>query len=190
MPAYKCPLTGQTGHLHVGRMSFYEWARKYFGEFHTYEDDELVPVPCHRIFVQSGKPKTHSEFIGWCVSQGQTNWLPKHIASGKVAGVQKVCDKAKLKGRRTKKRMVPQTKVSAIKSRISEKDFLQVEANLKSIRKKNEKNKAVLTKKRRASAKKATATRKKKKAQIDADAKKRSDSAKKAWATRRKNQRA
>ena len=196
MPVYKCPITGQTGHLHIDE-SFYDWAVKYFGEFHTYEDKDLVPVPCHAISVQAGNPKTHAEFVEWCVAYGCVAWVPEHIASGKVAGIAKVFNRATSNGaKRRRKKVARPNKVSAIKSRISKKALLQANANIAALRKKKEaedlakrKRRVVLTRKRKAAAKKAVATRRERKTQIDADAKKRSDAAKRAWITRRKNQR-
>jgi hypothetical protein len=60
MALYKCPVCGKKGILTV-RGDFYEWAAPIFGQFHTYEENSLLPLLCHAHQQEAGKPNTLKE---------------------------------------------------------------------------------------------------------------------------------
>jgi hypothetical protein len=82
MPVYQCPVTKQRGHFHVD--SFYEWAQEYFGEFHTWEEDDVLPLPCYKIFILAGKPQTHEAFVVWMKKKYPTIKVPDDPEIGLV----------------------------------------------------------------------------------------------------------
>jgi len=164
---YKCPITNQTGHFHIGGESFYDWASRYFGEFHTYEDDDSMPMPCYSIWLQADSPDKHVDFVKWCAKQSDAAyviWLNLHAEENKVPDIQKIVDQARLE----------------LKLEIKLRILASIDAR--------KKDKARNSKKRKTAASKGAATRRAKKFQSEQDAKKRSLAAMKAWATRRKNQ--
>ena len=209
MPLYRCPITGQNGHMKAG--SFFEWARVYFGEFHTYEDNDLVPVPSHYIWKKSGKPKTHKKFVEWCAGQldiATQSWLDVHIEQGKVPGVKAIVDRV----RKENKIEIPEDIGKAVEEQIKNEEKKALEANTgnflgqqvspekvkevlaklselreKKLEKKSREKKIqeAIKNARKNSAKKAAKTRSKKKAQMEELESKRSNAAKKAWKTRR-----
>jgi len=128
MPIYKCPITGQNGHLHLGHgESFFDWASEYFGDYHTYEDRDLVPVPSHRIWIMANKPETHEEFIEWCASQDNLvtqAWLDNHAAEKKVPGIKKIVERVrKEKG----VKLAPQKMQRAVRNKLKVQEKEQVE---------------------------------------------------------------
>jgi hypothetical protein len=160
MPIYRCPITGQTGYFNIGRKSFYDWAVEYFGEFHSYDDTDLLPMPCHLVFVQAGRPKTHVEFVEWCVKTGNLYWILPHIESNKVGGIKEIFNNAMAK-KKSANPLVTNTKVSAFKSEISEEDLDKAKKNIAKIRKKV--TKSAKSAKRSEAAKRAWVRRKRKK---------------------------
>ena len=202
MPIYRCPITGQNGHLHLGSNgSFFDWAREYFGEFHTYEDNDLVPVPCHRMWVMAGKPQTHAKFIEWCARQKSVTvqaWLEVHLSQNKVPNLKEIVKRVrenydveivsksfrsameKQHRRREKQAVENPTFLGVAATPAQVEKAVAKLANLKAAKD------APAKKVRAAGAKKGAATRAAKKKATKINFNKRSLAAKRAWQTRRK----
>jgi hypothetical protein len=64
---YQCPVTMQKGcyQLEDAWEDFYEWAEAYFGPFHLFEDQDLLPLPCYGTWKKAGEPHSHEDFMKW-----------------------------------------------------------------------------------------------------------------------------
>lgn len=46
MPLYRCPTCGREGFLSIGKESWEDYMHRMFGEYHTYEPHDFLPIGC------------------------------------------------------------------------------------------------------------------------------------------------
>jgi hypothetical protein len=144
---------------------FYEWAEAYFGPFHLFEDQDLLPLPSYGTWKKAGEPHSHEAFMTWL-----KDYKPKIAA--RVAKMPKV-PKAASVATATEKEVAIEFQTSAGYPRKKKPETQRQKM----------KKKDAAKEKRSAAGKKAWETRRKKEKE---EKERRSAAAKKAWVTRKK----
>jgi hypothetical protein len=73
MPFFKCPVCSAKGIYCIGEDDFHEWLAAYFGPCYIADEEDLLSMPCHQHFLDSGCPETDAEFKEWFDANKRNN---------------------------------------------------------------------------------------------------------------------